>query len=315
MFTGLGSIGLQHVRLLGERDETIEFIAHRSGHGRSSETPSQVTEYAELDRALEAGPDVAFITNPTHLHVPAALRCAESGCDLFVEKPLSHSLSGLDELIRAADARRLITMVGCQLRFDPVLQRARELVRRREYGKVCSFRAYCGSYLPDWRTGRDHRDVYSARPEHGGGVVLDLIHEIDYLFWILGSPVSVTSALSTVESLEIESEAIAEILLEMEDGSIGSIHLDYCRRRPKRTFELVCEEACISGDLLRRNLIIEAPGDVETTSFGGHEDDRLRAQLDYFLRCLRHRESCDNDLREGRAVLEIALRAKNGQRQ
>lgn len=311
LVAGLGSIGRRHARLLDARDG-IDLVAYRTGNGPGTPVELDVETYDGIDAALATSPDVAFVTNPTNKHVETALYCARRGCDLFIEKPLSHERAGTADLIEVAERRDLVTMVGCQFRFDPVLQRVRKILKANTYGPVQSFRSYSGSYLPDWRPGRDYRTTYSAHTDRGGGVVLDLIHELDYLCWLFGSPDRVSSALTSVPGLEIDSEAVAEILMTVAGGTPGSIHLDYCRPVPKRSLELNCEDAVVQADLLDGSVHVETPEGTEHEEYDVDRDDRFRAQLDYFLKHVREREACHNDLRTAKNVLDVALEIKAG---
>lgn len=307
LLTGLGSIGRRHARLLREHDREIKLLAYRSG-GKTDE--SGITEYTDFQTALDADPDVAFITNPTHLHVETALQCARADCHLFVEKPVSHTMEGVDELLAEVRDRNLITQMGCQLRFDPVLNRARELLEGGGLGEPLSFRVSAGSYLPDWRPEQDYRQSYSADPDRGGGVVLDLIHELDYTYWLFGPPVRLSSELQYTDALDIDSEAIAEAILRTEDGLLGSIHLDYCRRQPQRRLEVTCEKGLVIADLEGKTVTFERPDETEVESFEYGRDRRFRSQLDAFLGNVADGTESANDLREGKEVLEFALELK-----
>ncbi len=306
LLTGLGSIGTRHARLLSEHERNIDLLAYRSNE---SGQKSGITEYTDLDEALATNPDVAFITNPTHLHVKTGLRCARAGCDLFIEKPLSNTMRGVPELLAEVEDRDLVTQMGCQLRFDPVLNRVKELLDDGCLGKTLSFRVTAGSYLPAWRPD-DYRQSYSADPGRGGGVVLDLVHELDYSYWLFGPPKRITSELRYPETLDIESEGIAEAVLTTEGGLLGSIHLDYCRRQPQRKLDITCADGSIIADLEAKTVSVERPDTTETESFEYDRDRRFRAQLDEFLQHVEHRTKSPNDIREGREVLAFALQLK-----
>jgi len=297
------------LRLLRERKEEFDIHAYRSG-ATDDESPSGVTDHQRLEAALASQPDIAFITNPTTLHMETAIPCARAGCDLFIEKPISDSLDGLDELEDIVEEKNLVTYVGCNLRFTPVLKQVREWVGAGQVGKVLSFRADVGSYLPDWRPDQDYRKSYSASREMGGGAVLDLIHEFDYVYWLLGDVTEVAGRSDQVSSLEISSEDVMEAILRTEDGAIGSIHLDYVRRIPQRIFEIVGEDGVIRADLNEHEARLRRPDEEVVERFEYDRDDVYRAQLEYFLTRVRNQETCHNDVAEAKRILEIALEAR-----
>lgn len=308
LFEGLGSIGQRHARLIRELYPQMDIIAHRS-----SDRPSGIegiTEVREVDSALETDPDIAFVTNPTFRHVDTALRCARAGCHLFIEKPLSDSLDGVDELLSEVDRRDLITYMGCNLRFHPAIRSVREAIQGGESGDIYSYRIHAGSYLPDWRPDRDYRDTYSARASEGGGVVLDLVHELDYARWLFGPVESVTAVLGSVSSLEIDAEDVAEIVFRHSDGTIGSIHLDYYRREERRTIEITGSRGLISANLIDNSFSIRSDGESRTESFDLQTNLTYRKQLHHFIRHVQNESECENDIRSGKRILELALDAK-----
>lgn len=309
LFTGLGSIGRRHLRLLREREQHFEYVAYRSG-ARETETPEDVRAVDSLSDGLALNPSVVFVTNPTNRHVETAIDCARAGCDLFVEKPLSHSRERVDELCRIVRKYDVVSHVGCQLRFHPVLRRIRSAIVDNVLGDTYSFRAYSGSYLPDWRPERDYRETYSSSRESGGGVLLDLIHEIDYTHWLFDG-VDETEGLSRqVSHLDVDAEDIAEIVLTT-DGTIGNIHLDYFRRTPRRTLEVICERGTISANLLESTIKIEDRDGVIEDSYDLDRDDLFRQQLDYFLMKLQSGESTMNDVHQAADVLDIAMEVRD----
>lgn len=309
LLTGLGSIGKRHLRLLREHDDQVEIHAYRSSGIDDTAFPT-VIQHTSLDDALAVNPDVAFITNPTSLHIDTAIACAEAGCHLFIEKPLSHSLDGVDELTNTVAENNLITYVACVLRFHPVLRRLASLLDAEVIGNVYSYRVYSGSYLPAWRPDQDYRTSYSADPEMGGGVVMDLIHELDYSYWLFGDIATVRSWVGQVSDLEIESEDLAEIIVETEDDVVGQIHLDYYRSDPRRTVEITGESGVIRADLINDEIQIQTNNGTERQEFDVNQDEIYDRQLHSFLSHIRNGEPCENDLQEARRVLQIALEVK-----
>jgi predicted dehydrogenase len=307
LLAGIGSIGRRHLRLLRERREVSDIIAYRRSIVGDIEG---VQEFEDIDAALDTNPDVAFITNPTHLHVETAIMCARGGCDIFIEKPLSNDREGTQELCSVTDDRDLVTMVGCQLRFTPILDRVNDVITEGTMGSVLSFEAYSGSYLPDWRSGQDYRKSYSAEPETGGGAVLDLIHELDYTHWLFGPFDNICGRIGRVSSLDIRSEDAAVMTLDT-DQLLGSVHVDYCRPVPRRTLEVVFDEGVITADFIKQTVTIESRDGCDVESFNYNRDKLFRRQLDHFFEAVDCRKPTCNDVHEGKEVLDLALKAKS----
>ena len=120
--------------------------------------------------------------------------------------------------------------------------------------KINEVNVYCGSYLPSWRPSVDFRKVYSSNKNLGGGVHLDMIHELDYTYWLLGEPDKVTSTLRSTSSLEIDAVDYANYLWEYADFS-ANIVLNYYRPDTKRTLEIVTAEHIYFVDILKNRIL------------------------------------------------------------
>lgn len=252
LIAGLGSIGQRHLnnlRRLGIKD----VLLYRTSPIAPKDAP-ELTVFTNLDEALAAKPSIVIITNPTTYHMQVALPTARAGCNLFIEKPLSHTLDGVAELLATIERNKLMAMVGFDLRFDPGLCKVKQLLEEGNIGHVVSIQAQVGQYLPDWHPWEDYRESVSARHETGGGVILDLIHELDYVSWLAGSVSHVTCFADQVSNLEIQTEDVAGILLRFENGTIGTVHLDYVQRSASRTCRVIGEKGTILWDYFAPNV-------------------------------------------------------------
>lgn len=220
LVVGCGSIGKRHIGNLIARGagEILAFDV-RADRRREVESQFGVESLGHLEDAWKRRPNVALITVPTNLHIPLALQAAEHGCHLFIEKPLSDRLEGVDQLLEAVRVRNPVTLVGCNMRFHPGLMMVKKLLEEGTIGRVVAARVEVGQYLPDWHPWEDCRHAYSAHRDLGGGVILDAIHEIDYIRWMLGEVEAIACFAGKLGHLEIEAEDTAAILLRFADGT------------------------------------------------------------------------------------------------
>ena len=254
LLIGLGSIGQRHLRnllLLGYTDVSVV--------SRSGTLPPEFSGlycFATVDEALlDAGYDAAFICSPTSVHLSSLLLLVKAGVpNIYVEKPVSHNLEGTDELMNLVAEYKGKIVVGYDLRFDPGLQKVKELLQSNSIGKVVSVNAQVGQYLPDWRPHEDYRTGMSAKTETGGGVMLDLIHEFDYLYWLFGSVNTIACMFSNSGALQIETEDVSEVLLRFESGAIGTIHLDYLQQKLVRNCMITGYDGTIFWNLADKNV-------------------------------------------------------------
>ncbi len=298
LIVGLGSIARKHIAALRRIDPEVGITALR--HGASGASLPGVKDIRSLD-GLEGKPDFAIISNPTARHAEAIRTLLPLDVPLFIEKPLFASL-GQEELLEEIRRRGIRTYVACNMRFMDTLRWLRGQVGSLRINEV---NVYCGSYLPEWRPGTDWRACYSARPELGGGVHIDLIHEFDYIHWIFGDPLRSRKTLRHRSSLGIEAVDYANYCLEYEDYCI-SVVLDYFRRDYKRTVEIVADEGTWTADL-GTGRVTDAEGRV---LFESRQDDAdvYWEQMNYFLSLLREEApDASNDVFEAYEVLKLCL--------
>ena len=246
MIAGLGSIGRRHLRnllALGERDILL-YRTHHSTLPDEELAPFPVE--TDLDAALAHQPDAVIVSNPTALHLDVAIPAARAGCHLLLEKPISDRMDNrVNTLNEIVAEKELQVLVGYQFRFHPVLTQIKALLQTGELGKPLSVRAHWGEYLPGWHPWEDYRQGYAARKDLGGGVVNTLCHPLDYLRWLFGEVDSLTAMTGQVSQLDLDVEDVAEILLNFNNGMIGSVHLDYFQRPPAHWLEINAENGHI----------------------------------------------------------------------
>lgn len=330
LVVGLGSIGQRHVRnlraLLGA---DVELFALRSRgltrvvgeravvdeHANVAER-YRITELRRLEDAIAARPDVAFICNPTRLHVPVAQALADAGCHLFLEKPIADDMTGVDALAETVHSRGLVAMVGCQMRFHPCLQRLHQLLAVGALGRVTAARLAIGEYMPGWHPYEDYRSSYAARRDLGGGVILTLIHEIDYAYWLFGQPSQLYAVGGRLSDLEIDVEDTASILMRCRAGDRPlpvHVQMSFLERPPMRRCEVVGDAGKVVVDLVANTLQSwNRKGETfELIDIPGFErNDLFLDELGHFLRCVRGLEQPLVPLADGIATLRMALAAR-----
>lgn len=316
LVVGCGSIGQRHIRnISGQGVSEIAVCDSRKDQLSKVERMFNIKElYTDLDSALEEGFDGAIVCTPSASHVPVAYEAAKHGCHVFVEKPLSDSLVLVDELIETFRRNSKVLMVGFNLRFHPCLQTIKQFLVEGRIGKIISAKAQVGQYLPDWRPLEDYRKSYSAQKALGGGIILDAIHEIDYVRWFLGDVSEVFCYADKLSSLEVDTEDTAEILLRFRSKALGNVHMDYVQRIYNRQCEIIGEKGTITwnfNDNIVRLYTAESNRwqlfpITGSFSFG----ETYVKEIMCFLRCITGKETPPVDGIEGKKVLEVALGAK-----
>lgn len=296
LFLGLGSIGQRHLKLWRVINEGRVF-ALRSGFGPEVES-GLYEPVGSIEEAARAGARVAFICNPTSCHIESALQCIAWNLDLFIEKPIDSKQDGWEELKFLVKQNQRIAYLAYPLRFHPLLQRVKDLLDGGRLGRVYSVSAFVGSYLPSWHPGTDYRQGYSARTDLGGGVLLDLSHELDYLSWIFGPIADASGNVAKVSDLEIQTEDHADVLLRFKAGVLAQVHLDYYRWPARRDLEVTGALGTLRGDLLTGELSLLSNGRIDRESHAVDSNHIYKEQLVYFLQCLQQRKQPMNHLEE-----------------
>jgi len=315
LVVGCGSIGKRHIRNL-KMLKAGEIITQDVQPERCQEVEQKyrVKAYDDLEEALAQKPDVAFICTPTSLHMPPALSAARNGCHLFIEKPLSHSLDGVDELLEVVAEKNLVTLVGCNMRFHPGIVKIKQLLESKSIGKVLCGRVQAGQYLPDWHPWEDYRQGYSANMSLGGGIVLDGIHEIDYITWFLGEVSQVVCFSGKLSSLEIDTEDMAEMLLWLKSGAIAEVHMDYLQRAYSRSCQIIGEEGTILWDFNDKQVKLYSAQTKEWQVFPeepNYDTNQMYIEeMKHFVRCLEDKDKPMQEIVAAKKTLEIALAAK-----
>jgi len=244
---GTGSIGFRHLTVL-QGLPGVRILALPRRAGRRDELAAQGYETCgTLREAADHGVRLAIIATDPGRHEADGLQALECGYHLLVEKPLAVDAAAARRLCRAAAAAHRQLFVGCVLRFAEALHRF-----RRELGRIGSLHAVrivCQSFLPAWRPTRPYRDSYSARAGEGG-VLRDLIHEIDYAGWLFGWPTTVTARLRNVGRLGIDAEESAEVVWDLPDGGLVSLHLDYLTQPTQRFVQASGRRGSLTWDVV-----------------------------------------------------------------
>lgn len=312
LIAGLGSIGRRHMRnliALGEKD--IVLLRTRKTTLPEDEL-APFPQETDLREALKKHkPDAVIVANPTAFHLAVAIPSAEAGCALLLEKPISHSMAGVDTLYAAVQKSGVKVLVGFQFRYHPGLQRARQLIADGEIGRIVSAHVTFGEYLPDWHPWEDYRNGYAARADMGGGVVLTQCHSLDYLPWLVGKDVKAAWGFAgKISDLDVNVEDTAKIGLRFADGALGSLHLDFNRQPPVHTFEIIGTKGSIKWNLSDGIPQLFRAGAEDTWEsypipVGWERNEMFLDQMKHFLAVVRSNTQPACPLEDGIRVQEL----------
>jgi len=256
---GYGSIGARHARLLVELGCDVAVVSARN------------VDFPQSYHSLRDGwymhkPALVVVANATAAHYGALTELAQLGHagDVLVEKPV------FDHVLPLPINNFRHLRVAYNLRFHPVLTMLREVLATQ---RVISVQAYVGQYLPSWRPGTDYRLCYSAHADKGGGALLDLSHDLDYLAWITGPWQRVAAIGGHMGPLEISSNDVFSLLYESDRCPVITVQLNYLDRLGRRQVIVNTAEHTYEADLVRCTLKVDA----EEVHFSVERDTTYRA--------------------------------------
>jgi len=316
LITGYGSIGKRHLEnFLQFKDIQLIVYTKRSDLQLLKKKGIKVSN--SLTECLKENPDIGVITNETSLHIPIAIKLAKEGLDLFLEKPLSNSLKDVEKLYAIVKKKKLITQMGCNLRFHPCIKKIKSLIEQEKIGKIISAQVQNCSYLPDFHRWEDYRKSYAARKDLGGGVILTQIHEIDYMYWFFEEVENVVSISGKFSKLDVTAEDYVSSLLRFKNKVIGELHMDYFQRPSFRSCKIRGTKGEIYWDSDNNCVNIYNMNKKRwETKFDSDFSNNLDTyssyveELKHFLKCVKHRKETINNLEQGIATLKIALAIK-----
>ena len=309
---GYGSIGKRHIKniLKISNNQIIVCTKHKDDFLRKSEC----LVYESLNDCLSEKPDIGLITNVTSLHIDTAIKLARSNCHLLVEKPLSHSVKNIKKLLKILEKNNSITLMGCNLRFHPCIKKIRDLILKKKIGNVISARVENGSYLPDWHPKEDYRSSYAARKDLGGGVLLTMIHELDYLIWFFGRAKDVFSITGKFSDLKISADDFSAMLIKFKNKVIAEIHLDYFQRSKIRSCKVIGTKGIIYWNSDNESVRLYNNRTKKWTVVMKLRNFDINCtyvdEISYFLKCISLKKQTMNPVSQGARTLDVALAIK-----
>jgi len=249
LILGYGSIGQRHIENLQNMSNNHLIEVFDKDQSKLENLKMKNIVIATEESVDSTTYDCVIICTPPNTHVNLAIRALKANSNVFIEKPLSNNLEKFDELIKIKNEKDLLVFVGYSFRFNKGLNYIKNLISTKEFGKSLHASAYFGQYLPDWRPNQDFKESYTLKKEMGGGIILDSSHELDYLIWIFGKPESIQANFVLTDILPSNSEAICDVILKFPENILSTIHMDFVRRKYKRTLEILTESAVLEWSL------------------------------------------------------------------
>lgn len=313
LILGAGSIGARHAR-------NSVCLAHTAVYDPDT-TKTQnlaneigVTTFDQEKQAWDWNPDGVVIATPHKSHLALARKAIDTGIPALVEKPLSYTMNGVEDLLVETESSETALFVVTNMRFHPAV----ECLRSNLYkiGRTLFVRSHYGNYLPNMRPDGDYKSLYASSRKEGGGVILDAIHEIDYLSWFFGDVLSVTADTGTLSDLEIDVEDYATIIMNHSAGMRSVITVDYLQQYKRRGCEIIGSNGTLiwqSEGKSPEQCIVKLYDKNQSAWEVLYEDRDLNTSRPYevmiekFVKAITQNDTELASVREGASALKVAL--------
>lgn len=311
LVVGVGSIGRRHLSNLAALGHTV--YAVDIDPAQLERVSAQVKgTFSSLDEALAIGADAAFVCTFSNDHIAPAMKCAAAGCHLFIEKPLSLTVEGTDELARAIAERGLVSMVGCNMRFHPAIKSVHEILcNDANFAKKLWANLEFGYYLPFAK--EDYESSYQANRNMGGNLIFDDIHELDYATWFFGEAAEVLCTRGILSGLKMDTEDHVEMIVRFRSGVVCTVHMDYLQHGYSRRCKVVCEGGTVVWDFAQGKLgtiTTEQPEWLwQEMDLDIYYNQMYVDEVKYFMDCVEQSVQTFNSVAASLPVLKLAIAA------
>lgn len=311
---GFGSSGQRHANLLRARFPEGDFIVFSSrSHAKS---PFLIT--SSLADITKFCPEVAVVAGIATERLAMVEALPDGLQGILIEKPLADTYAKGVEIADEAERKAELTQVGYNLRFSPSLGEFKRRIDGGHLGEVLSVRVETGQFLPDWRPSRDYRTTASAQKASGGGALLELSHEIDYVRWIFGEIEWVSAWLGKSSDLDVDVEDSVHVTLGLARSGrlmdrVAQMNLDLVRHDRTRSLTAVCALGSLRWDGISLTVEEQIAGSGTWEAVFSEKSglsSTYERQLDGFLSALEEHREAAVGLQDALTVLRVVDAAR-----
>ena len=198
-------------------------------------------------------PDLIVIANPSSHHITVGNRFIQFKVPFFIEKPISNNFNDAKKFLDICSKKGIKVFVGYNLIFSKSLQILKKLITQKKLGKINLINVETGYNIKLWRKNINYKNTASSQKKLGGGVLLELSHEINYLQWLFGNIKKIDAFYTKLSSLNIDVEDYANLRIFFEKKKyskklFANVGLDFFRKEKKRTLLIIGEKTTLRWD-------------------------------------------------------------------
>ncbi len=289
LIIGLGSIGERHLKIIKELRPEININLLRRKESKVNNLEKLANKiFYDIKEALKENLDAVIISSPSSMHTNQAKNFLDLNIPLFIEKPISYNLEDCLKFKRLAEKKNTLILIGYVLRYSKILNEYKKLIREDIFGRHLYIDIKCSSFLPDWRKNIDYRNSVSSKNSLGGGVLLELSHELDYANWLFGPFLELKAIRNNTKQLEIDVEDIVKIIAINKNKCLINIHLDFNSKIPKRYCCLNGSKGFIKLDFIQNKITskLNTEKEIKSQKIESNHNEMYINQMKHFFNCI-----------------------------
>ena len=269
LIVGLGSIGQRYARLLREiYGNKINIIALRTrglkfsinedftiNKDMSPEKKYNIISFSRINELVKNSKiSHAIICSPPNKHISDVIKILKF-CKpkILIEKPISHKSSEIKKIVDKYKSHSKNIYISQQLRYSPLISKIKKLLNNRVFGKISYASFIFSEYLPLMHPYEDYLKSHASIKRKGGGVVLNLNHDIDIMFYLFGMPSAVVGMENKNNILNIDCEESVNLIYKYKKRNNDfncRVDLDFIGKPTKREWKIIGEKGSITIDLI-----------------------------------------------------------------
>lgn len=313
-------MGLKHLKIIRKSLPHSQIFLF-SDRGNDNFKLSSLADgfFCDFDEVIDFSPQIVVIANAASNHLRVIKKLKKLHAHFLVEKPVTHNLENTSDTLKNILGQNRVFHVGYNLRFFDALIQFKEIISGNKLGSILSIRAEVGQYLPDWRDGLDYKKSVSAQKKLGGGVLLELSHEIDYLRWIFGDAKSVSAFVNKASNLDIDVEDQAILKIKFNDAGsknnevVATLHMDFFRRDVSRCCTVIGSKSTLQIDFVSGEIYFfdQKSGNWEAIYKSSNSiQETYVAQWQSFIDCIKRKKQPQVSIMDALEVISIIEGAK-----
>ena len=252
LIVGYGLIAIRHKKILNNIliNPQIMFLRNSNNFKHRNEF------FYNIDEVKKYKPDLIIIANPSSLHIKTCFNFIDLNAIFFIEKPISNNLNETKFFVSFCKKNKIKVFVGYNFRFSDSLIFLKKILEKKFQNKINLVLVETGYNLLKWRKNLQYSNTVSAKKKLGGGVLMELSHEVDYLRFIFGEIKFIDTYINKFSKLNIDVEDYANLRVlfyknQYSKKLFANLNLDFFRSEKKRKLTVIGERETIVWDGVR----------------------------------------------------------------